>query len=53
MKKLFCLALVCVLALCALPFGVLADTAVNRSGETIRLDVYSQLANYSGIQGGW
>ena len=53
MKKLLCMTLVCVLALCALPFGALGDTVVDRDGETIRLDVYSQLANYSGIQGGW
>ena len=53
MKKLFCMALVCALALCALPMGALADTVVDRDGETIRLDAYSQLANYSGIQGGW
>ena len=53
MKKLLCLTLVALLTLGALPFAALADTAVNRDGETIRLDVYSQLANYSGIQGGW
>ena len=45
MKKLFCMALVCALALCALPMGALADTVVDRDGETIRLDAYSQLAN--------
>ena len=53
MKKLLCLALVSVLMLSALPLGALGETAVNRDGETVRLDVYSQLANYSGIQGGW
>ncbi|MBQ3667975.1 MAG: extracellular solute-binding protein [Clostridia bacterium] len=53
MKKLLTLALALVLALGVLPLGAMAETAVNRDGETIRLDVYSQLANYSGIQGGW
>ena len=58
MKKLFSLLLVCVMALGACA-SALADyvwpenSVVDRDGPTIRLDVYSQLANYSGIQQGW
>ena len=43
--------LVLMLAAGAVP--ATAESAVNRDGEPIRLDVYSQLANYSGLQGGW
>ena len=53
MKKLFSLLLACVLLCGALPLAALADTVVDRDAPTIRLDVYSQLANYSGIQQGW
>lgn len=53
MKKLFTLLLACVLLLTALPLAAIADTVVDREAPTIRLDVYSQLANYSGIQQGW
>ena len=51
MKKLISMILACILA--ALPLAGLAETAVDREGETIRLDVYSQLANYAGVQKGW
>lgn len=51
MKKLMLILLACALMLAA---GAAAgETAVNRDGDPIRLDVYSQLANYSGLQGGW
>lgn len=53
MKKLFSLVLACALILGAMPMAASADTVVDRDGPTIRLDVYSQLANYSGIQQGW
>ena len=53
MKKLFSLLLACVLLCGALPLAAIADTVVDRDAPTIRLDVYSQLANYSGIQQGW
>ncbi len=53
MKKLLTLVLACALFLSAVPMAGLADTVVNRDAPTIRLDVYSQLANYSGIQQGW
>ncbi len=53
MKKLFSLLLACVLLCAALPLAAIADTVVDRDAPTIRLDVYSQLANYSGIQQGW
>ncbi len=33
--------------------SALAETVVDRDGPTITLTVYSQLANYSGIQTGW
>ena len=52
MKKSLSILLTLCLLLGATPLA-LADTAVNRDGPTIRLDVYSQLANYSGIQTGW
>ena len=58
MKNFFSLLLVCVMALGACA-SALADyvwpenSVVDRDGPTIRLDVYSQLANYSGIQQGW
>lgn len=51
MKKLLSVLLICVLlvpAACAA-----AETVVDRDGPVIRLDAYSQLANYSGLQGGW
>ena len=51
MKKAFSILLLCALLL---PMGwAAAETAVDRDGPTVRLDVYSQLANYSGLQGGW
>ena len=66
MKKLFALMLVLALAVGLVPMASAdgwtppdnaanepAASAVNRDGPTIRLDVYSQLANYSGIQQGW
>ena len=52
MKKLFALVLALMLAAGLVPAAT-AETVVNRDGEPIRLDVYSQLANYSGLQGGW
>ena len=52
MKKLFSVFLALSLLLSLAPLA-LADTAVDRDGPTIRLDAYSQLANYSGIQTGW
>ncbi|MBQ6175259.1 MAG: extracellular solute-binding protein [Clostridia bacterium] len=53
MKKLLALTLACALILGALPLSALADTVVNHDGPIIQIDVYSQLANYSGIQKGW
>ena len=53
MKKLLASALAGALLLGAMPMSAMAESVVDREGETIRLDVYSQLANYSGIQGGW
>ena len=66
MKKLLALVLALVLAAGLMPAATAegwterntADyepeqSAVDRDGPTIRLDVYSQLANYSGIQQGW
>ena len=51
MKKLVSVLLLCALLL---PMGwAAAETAVDRDGPTVRLDVYSQLANYSGIQAHW
>ena len=51
MKKLVSLFLALLMLLSAVP--ALADTAVDRDGPTVTLTVYSQLANYSGIQTGW
>ncbi len=53
MKKLLTLVLACALILSAAPMAASAESVVDRDGPTIRLDVYSQLANYSGIQQGW
>lgn len=53
MKKLVSLLLACALLCGILPLAALADTVVDRDGPTITLTVYSQLANYSGIQTGW
>ncbi len=51
MTKLAAVFLSLVLAL--IPLAGSAESAVNREGEPIRLDVYSQLANYAGVQKGW
>lgn len=53
MKKLLALILSAVLLCGILPVASLAETVVDRDAPTITLDVYSQLANYSGIQAGW
>ena len=53
MKRNLALLLITALLMSLTPSMALADTAVNRDAPTIRLEVYSQLANYSGIQGGW
>ncbi len=53
MKKLLTLALALVLCAAMIPLSGLAESAVDRDAPTVRLDVYSQLANYSGIQQGW
>ena len=58
MKKLMAILLACVLAV-GTGAAALADyvfpenSVVDRDAPTVRLDVYSQLANYSGIQQGW
>ena len=51
MKKLISLMLA--LLLCAAPFIAVAESVVDRDGPVITLNVYSQLANFSGIQQGW
>ncbi len=53
MKKSLSLILALALVCCAVPFAAMAETVVDRDGPTITLDVYSQLANFSGIQQGW
>ena len=53
MKKLLASLLTGAMLFGAVPAAVSAESVVDREGDTIRLDVYSQLANYSGIQGGW
>ncbi|MCR5296355.1 MAG: extracellular solute-binding protein [Clostridiales bacterium] len=51
MKKLTAILLVCAMLLGA--GAALAETGAETEEPAIRLDVYSQLANYSGVQGGW
>ena len=51
MKKLTAILLVCAMLLGA--GAALAETGAETAEPAIRLDVYSQLANYSGVQGGW
>ena len=53
MKKLLTLVLALALCLGAVPMAASAESVVDRDGPTITLDVYSQLANFSGIQQGW
>ena len=53
MKKSLSLILALALVCCAVPFAAMAESVVDRDGPTITLDVYSQLANFSGIQQGW
>ena len=53
MKKLTSVFLTLALVCCAVPFAAMAESVVDRDGPTITLDVYSQLANFSGIQQGW
>lgn len=53
MKKMLAMLLAMLLAAGMLAGTAGAETVVNRDGDPIRLDVYSQLANYAGIQQGW
>ena len=53
MKKLISLSLILALLCAVLPLAAIAETVVDHDGPTITLTVYSQLANYSGIQTGW
>ena len=53
MKRVMALLLCAALLLSLAPTLAAADTVVDRDAPTIRLEAYSQLANYSGIQGGW
>ena len=52
MKKILAMLLAMLLAAGMLAGTAGAETVVNRDGDPIRLDVYSQLANYAGIQQG-
>ena len=51
MKKVLALIL-CILLTVPAMAGI-AESVVDRDAPTIRLDVYSQLANFSGLQQGW
>ena len=53
MKKMLAMLLAVLLAAGMLSGTACAETAVNRDGDPIRIDAYSQLANYAGIQQGW
>ncbi len=52
MKKLIAMMMCLVMLLAAMP-GLAEEAAAEPEEGIIRLDVYSQLANFSGIQQGW
>ncbi len=53
MRKLTALLLALIMLAAVAPLSAVAESVVDRDGPTITLNVYSQLANFSGIQQGW